>query len=235
MSRDIEINSLSAVQHLLTHRPERVHHVWLQADNPRTRAIEKLARSFKIPVEFARGNRSGEESVSARVLPFEYTDLGEFLESIRDVPRAYVLALDHLQDPQNFGAICRTAEGLGWHGIILPKDRSVAVTAGVYHASVGAVETVPIVQVANLADAVRKLKDEKFWVVGTTLGEGSTSLKEMPDFERIALVMGAEWEGLSSSLEKACDWKLHIPLEGKVQSLNVSAAGAILMYALRQR
>jgi len=235
MSRDLDIQSLSAIEHMLTHCPERVHQVWLYSDSPRTRNLERLARQAQIPVEFTREKRESDEPVRARVLPFEYTELKDLIGELAGEKRSLLLALDHLQDPQNFGAICRTAEGLGVGAILLPKDRSVAVTPGVYHASVGAVETIPVVAISNLGEALRKLKDAGYWIVGTTLGEGSTDLAAMPDFEKIVLVMGAEWEGLSTGIEKLCDWKLHIPLAGKVQSLNVSAAGAILMYALRQR
>jgi 23S rRNA (guanosine2251-2'-O)-methyltransferase len=98
------------------------------------------------------------------------------------------LALDHLQDPQNFGALCRTAEGLGVDGILLPKDRSVTVTAGVYHASVGAVETIPIIQVVNLNEALRQLKEAEFWIVGTALSEQSHDLDDTPDFDKKASV-----------------------------------------------
>src|SRR5205823_2883466 len=134
--------------------------------------------------------------------------------------------------PQNFGAICRTAEGLGVSGIILPKDRSVAVTPGVYSASVGAVETVPIAQVANLGEALRKLKDRGFWIIGAAVGANAKAPWEMPPFEKAVLVLGAELEGLSPVLEKNCDWLARIPLAGRIESLNVSVAGALLMYEL---
>lgn len=235
MSKDLEIHSLSAVEHLLVHCPDRVRYVWIQSENSRAKHLEKLARAAGIPIEFPRGKKEGEDSVRAKILPFQYQELKPFLETLRPTNRSLVLALDHLQDPQNFGALCRSAEGLGLHGVLLPRDRSVVVTPGVYHASVGAVATLPIVSVANLGEALRKLKEDGFWIVGTTLGEGATELSAMPDFEKIVLVLGAEWEGLSASVEKLCDWRLHIPLQGKVQSLNVSAAGAILMYALQQR
>jgi 23S rRNA (guanosine2251-2'-O)-methyltransferase len=146
--------------------------------------------------------------------------------------RALVLALDHLQDPQNFGALCRSAEALGALGVLIPKDRGVGVTAGVYHASVGAVETIPIVQVTNLSAALRELKEAGFWIVGTSLNKDAMELSKIPSFEKIVLVLGAELEGMSASIEKSCDCVTYVPLIGKVQSLNVSAAGAILLHSL---
>ena len=89
--------------------------------------------------------------------------------------------------------------------------------------------------VNNLGDGLRKLKDAGFWIIGTSLGEGTTPPSEIPDFEKAVLVLGAELEGLSSSLERVCDWRTQIPLLGKVQSLNVSVAGAILMWELTRK
>jgi 23S rRNA (guanosine2251-2'-O)-methyltransferase len=143
-----------------------------------------------------------------------------------------VLALDHLQDPQNFGALCRSAEAFGASAILLPKDRGVQVTPGVYHASVGAVETVPIVLVANLGEALRRLKETGYWVVGSAIGGGAKPPWETPDFAKTILVLGAELEGMSQLIEKTCDWKVEIPMAGDIQSLNVSAAGAVLLYEL---
>lgn len=232
--RELEITSLSAIEHLLSHKPERVRRIFLYGGSPRVKELEALAREAGIPVDTGggRGKEKNFEPVRAYVSSFEYTEISELLAALKEEKRSVVVALDHLQDPQNFGAICRTAEGLGVSAVILPKDRSVAVSPGVYHASVGAVETVPVVLVSNISDGLRKLKDEGFWIVGTTLTEGATSLEKMPDFDKVALVLGAELEGLSPAIEKMCDWRLYIPLAGKVQSLNVSAAGAILMHEL---
>ena len=131
--------------------------------------------------------------------------------------------------------LASSAEGLGALGILIPKDRSTSVTPGTYHASVGAVETLAIVQVNNLNEALRKLKDAGFWIVGTKLGEGAKPLKELPDFEKVVLVLGSELQGLSPAIAKTCDWLVEITLRGKIQSLNVSNAGAILMYELTRR
>jgi 23S rRNA (guanosine2251-2'-O)-methyltransferase len=109
------------------------------------------------------------------------------------------------------------------------------VSAGVYHASVGAVETLPIVQVTNVGEGIRRLKDAGFWAVAASLGEGSTVPWEVPDFEKVVLVLGAELEGISPAVEKLCDWKVRIPILGKIESLNVSAAGAVLMYEWARR
>ena len=233
----LEITSLSAIAHILTHRPGRIQRIAFSGAHPAGRAgeIHALAKQNRIAVEMGgRPDRSG-EVVKAYLEPFRYSDLRELTDKLTDTKSAVVLALDHLQDPQNFGALCRTAEGLGIAGILLPKDRSVAVGPGVYNASVGAVETLPIVLVSNLADGLRKLKDSGFWIVGAAIGPEAHPPWQMPSFEKVALVLGTEFEGLTSSIEKLCDWKVEIPLAGHVQSLNVSVAGGILMYHLQNR
>jgi len=235
----LEVTSLSAIEHMVEHCPERIQRLIIFGSGPRTNPrvdrIQQTARAAKVAVDLAPPGDRGIDPVKAYVAPFEYAELAEWLETLGARPRALVLALDHLQDPQNFGALCRTAEALGIAGILLPKDRSVTVGPGVYSASVGAVETVPIVMVNNLGDGLRKLKDAGFWIVGTCLGAGATPPAEIPDFEKVVLVLGAELEGLSPSLEKVCDWRTEIPLQGKVQSLNVSVAGAILMWELSRK
>jgi len=175
------------------------------------------------------------QPIQAQVAPFVYRELKEFLKSIESKKNALILLLDHLQDPQNFGAICRTAEALGVDAIVLPKDRSVMVTQGVYHASAGAVETIPIVRVTNLIDAVLKLKEAGFWVAGTSLGDKTLSLDQVPSIEKLGLILGTEGDGMGPALAKHCDYLVQIPLVGKIQSLNVSVATAILIYHFNNR
>lgn len=229
------VSSQSAIFHLLVHKPGRISritfHLPVNKLGPRLSELYELARTQKIAVDFSSKPTRDREAVTATLLPFQYTDLRVFLESVRQAKHSVVLALDHLQDPQNFGALCRTAEGLGASGVITPKDRGVHVSPGVYNASVGAVETLPVVLVSNLGDALRKLKENGFWIVGTDLGEGTKPLDETPSFDKVVLVLGAELEGLSPTISKLCDWLVTIPLPGRVQSLNVSAAGAILLYS----
>jgi 23S rRNA (guanosine2251-2'-O)-methyltransferase len=233
----LEITSLSAIAHMIAHRPERVQRLIIrsapEALKRRVAELQDEAKRAGIAVVNApQKGKSSESPVAALVAPFPYTDLKEFIETLADRPRAMVLALDHLQDSQNFGALCRSAEAFGFAGVLLPKDRGVTVNAGVYAASVGAIETLPVVLVGNLGDALRKLKDAGFWILGSSLGEGAKAPWETPDFEKTVLVLGAELEGMSQLVEKTCDWKIQIPIHGHIQSLNVSAAGAVLMYEL---
>ncbi len=222
----LDIDSASAIKHILEHRPDRCMRIILPSQpSARLKELEGLARSKGVSVD--KGS-----SLRAVIKGFEYTSFETMLSQVANKKRALILALDHLQDPQNLGAICRTAEGLGIDAVLLPKHRGVLITPGVYHASVGAVETLPIVLVTNLAESLRKLKDHQFWILGTHVDKDTQPIDGIPDYEKKALVLGAEWEGMSAGLEKVCDLSVTLPLKGKIESLNVSAAGAILMHEL---
>ncbi len=196
--------------------------------------IEALALQKGLKPSRQKGLLEG-EGARALLSPFVFCELKALLQSLESEKHALVVVLDHVQDPQNLGALCRTAEALGANALLIPRHRSATVTGSVFASSAGAVATLPLCQIANTGEGLRQLKQAGFWAVGSTLGEGSTSIDEMPSFEKIALVLGAEGEGIASLTASLCDWKIQIPLMGKVQSLNVSAAGAILMYELIRR
>jgi 23S rRNA (guanosine2251-2'-O)-methyltransferase len=235
VGQSIEITSLIAIEHLLEHRPDRFRKIQILTRSVRTETIETRAKALKISVEWLKPNSNLTDGITAILAPFVYEDFKTFLNRVTPLPHSVVVALDHLQDPHNLGAICRTADALGVSGILLPKDRSVAVGPGVYHASVGAVDTIPLVLVANLNDALTKMKDAGFWIVGSGIGKTAKPLSETPDFKKVTLVLGRELEGISANIAKNCDWITEIPLVGKVQSLNVSVAGGILIYEWARR
>jgi len=237
-SQRLEIQSLSAIEHILRFKPERILSLSCQNPTPPSARLERvlaLARENGLSIASHSKKEPGADPVVAFLKPFEYSDWTEWLNQVNSTPQGLVLALDHLQDPQNLGALCRTAEALGVQGVLIPKDRSVHVSAGTYHASVGAVETIPVIQVTNLNESLRKLKEHGYWIVGAALGPESRPLKDTPDFNKVVLVLGTELEGLKKTTLATCDWLTEIPLQGKVQSLNVSAAGAILMFELLRR
>jgi 23S rRNA (guanosine2251-2'-O)-methyltransferase len=229
----LEVTSLSAISHLLRHKPQQIQTLFLSPSrNPRLDELEKLAKSQHVRTDRNyKSNVPGEQG-KAVLHPFVYTELPALIENLADEKKALVLVLDHLQDPQNLGALARSAEGLGAKAIVIPKDRGAGVTGGVYNASVGAIETLPVAQVVNIGESLRKLKAAGFWIVGADHGDKSNTLEKTPDFDRIALVLGAEWEGLGKQILETCDWLVRIPIRGSIESLNVSAAGAILMYEL---
>jgi 23S rRNA (guanosine2251-2'-O)-methyltransferase len=146
-----------------------------------------------------------------------------------------VLVLDGIEDPHNLGAIIRTAEGAGVEGIVIPDRRAVGITATVVKASAGASEHLPIAKVTNIGRAIEELKSRNIWTVG--LDERGAKLYHELDYKMdCALVLGAEGHGLHEQVRKKCDFLVSIPMQGKVASLNVSVAGAIVMYEVaRQR
>jgi 23S rRNA (guanosine2251-2'-O)-methyltransferase len=148
---------------------------------------------------------------------------------------AFIVALDELKDPQNVGAILRTAEGAGAHGVVMTANRSASLGAGVERASAGAVEYVPVARVVNMRSALVRLKESGCWVVGAD----ASATKEYTRADLtgpVVLVLGEEGRGLRDLTRRCCDDLVRIPMRGKVESLNVSASAAVLCYELvRQR
>lgn len=232
-SSPTEITSLSAISHLVDHRPERILSLSVAAANVTPRVQALCDRAVRNGISVQKKKPDSEGPLRASVAPYVYADWREICDRLAEQSDGLVLALDHLQDPQNFGALCRTAEAFGIDAVITPQARSTAVTAAVYHASAGAIETLPIANPPNLGECLRRLKKHGFWILGTDLGEKSVWLPDAPRFEKTVLVLGSEGEGLSPLIRDLCDLQIAIPMRGKIQSLNVSAAGAVLMSHLR--
>ena len=148
--------------------------------------------------------------------------------SLDDATEDTIVMLDHLEDPHNFGAIIRTCEAAGIKNIIIPKDRSVKVTSTVIKVSVGAIENVKIIMVNNLVNALKKLKDKGYWVIGTDMEGEDYRLLDYTG-KRI-IVIGSEGRGLSRLTEENCDFIASIPMKGTVNSLNASVAAALVIY-----
>ena len=147
----------------------------------------------------------------------------------------FVIVCDEISDPHNLGAIIRTAECVGAHGVIIPKRRSVGLTAVVGKASAGALEYLPVARVSNLVSTIRDLQKAGVWVFGTA-ADGDTGLYAADLKGPAAIVIGNEGEGMSRLVSEACDFKVSIPMHGRISSLNASNAAAILLYeAVRQR
>lgn len=166
----------------------------------------------------------------------EYASLDDILalaESRGEAP--FVVVCDEISDPHNLGAIIRSAECVGAHGVVIPKRRSAGLTAVVGKTSAGAAEHLPVARVANISAALQELKDRGLWVYGAA-AEGSTPMWETDLTGPLALVIGSEGEGLGRLVRERCDFLVSIPLRGKVGSLNASTAAAVLMYeVLRQK
>ena len=158
------------------------------------------------------------------VTDYKYYDLSDLNDD-----ESFVVILDHLEDPHNFGAIIRTCEAAGVDAIIIPKDRQVQVTGTVMKTSVGTLDSMKIIQVTNLPTAISKLKDKGFWIVGTAL-ENSTDYREIDYSGKIGLVIGNEGSGMSRLVTESCDFIAKIPMYGTTNSLNASVASGIMIY-----
>jgi 23S rRNA (guanosine2251-2'-O)-methyltransferase len=192
---------------------------------PRTRAaLDLLAHN---------GVHQGAVAITGE---YPYVDVVDILEAAkRSGKPPLIVILDSVQDPQNLGSLVRSAHVLGAHGVIIPKDRAVGVTATVVKAAAGATEHTPIAQATNLARALEELKAAGVWVAGAVAQGGEPPWKV--DLKGpIALVLGAEGKGIRPLVLRGCDLLIQIPMAGRVASLNVGAAGSCLLYeAVRQR
>lgn len=166
----------------------------------------------------------------------EYASIDDILEEAESRGEAPLIVIcDELTDPHNLGAILRSAECAGAHGVIIPKRRSVGLTAVVAKASAGAVEYMKVARVTNITAAIEELKKRGVWVFGTAV-EGSIPMYQADLKGGAAIVIGNEGDGMSQLVRKSCDVMVHIPMKGRISSLNASAAASILLYeAVRQR
>jgi 23S rRNA (guanosine2251-2'-O)-methyltransferase len=213
--------------------PRDVARVWATA----RAADEPWLTDADVPVSVedaeALVRRCGSEEhqgVCAEVAAYEYADADALLAA--DAP--VIVALDEVQDPQNLGAICRSAECAGATGVVLPRHRAADVTPAVCKASAGAVEHLPVAQVRNLADFLADAKRAGCWVYGAQAG-ADTAYDE-PDYSGgVVCVLGAEGRGLRPRVAGACDALVSLPLRGRIESLNVGATAAVLLYEILQR
>lgn len=178
---------------------------------------------------------SGHQGVLAKVASRDYVSVEDILKVARDSGEApFIIILNELTDPQNLGSILRTAEGLGVHGIIIPKHRACGITPTVAKISSGAVEYVRVARVTNIARTIDELKKEGLWIIGADM-DGKNYF-EVDLTGPVALVIGGEDKGLGKLVKKKCDILVKIPLRGRITSLNAAIAASILGYdILRQR
>lgn len=176
----------------------------------------------------SRLGRSNHQGVLAEVERFEYTDFNSLLQFVKDRETACILLLAHLEDPGNLGAILRSAAAFGIAGVIIPKKRSASVNATVAKTSAGTLGLVPVTLVPSLRNAVKELKENDFWVVGSD-SEAKTEISNFEFPKRSVIVIGGESKGVPALLLKECDYQIRIAITDDVESLNVSAASAIFL------
>lgn len=220
-----------------------VYRLWLaQGLNPgMVREFEKLAKARQVPVQIVPHKKLDQmlpgkphQGLIAETGSIDYADWDLWLKQVSRKSQPFVVVLDQIQDPHNLGAIVRTAEAAGVHGVVLTRHHSVGISEVVAKASAGAIETVPLVQVTNLAQALEALKAAGIWVMGLSVDQGQSHFQANLT-GGLALVIGNEHKGIRPNIEKHCDVLLNIPAETP-RSLNASVAAAVVMYeAVRQR
>ena len=238
---------LHAVAALLEHEPGRVTRLWVLASrkDARLNRLVDLARKRGVPINestrveldsLAEGARHQGvvAAYAGESAPLGEADLERLLDAVQEGP-ALVLVLDGVQDPHNLGACLRTADAAGAHAVVAPRDRAGGLTPAVLKVASGAAESVPFVQVTNLARTLRALKDRGLKVVGAA-GEAEQSVFAADLSGPLALVMCGEGGGLRRLTREQCDALVRIPMAGAVESLNVSVAAAVCLYeVVRQR
>jgi 23S rRNA (guanosine2251-2'-O)-methyltransferase len=235
---------INPIQEALDSRGHKVREIWVSRRGPSTsiRKILMQARGLGIKVRTfdrrrleAEAGNSGHQGIIAFLSPYEYAEVETIMEASLTEGPALVLVLDGIEDPQNLGGLIRTAYVCGAHGVVVPKDRAAPLTAAVAKASAGALEHSKVARVTNLRRTLELMKEKGIWVVALTR-EGRQPIYELDLCQSTALVIGGEAKGIRPLIKQTCDFQASIPQQGRLDSLNAAAAGAMALYeTMRQR
>jgi 23S rRNA (guanosine2251-2'-O)-methyltransferase len=244
MAQQELIYGLHAMTAVIDREPERVIEMFVLKgrDDDRLTHIVNQARRHGISIQFCqrktlddKANGEQHQGVVARAKPGKVLDEHDLDSILSNTSTPFLLLLDGVTDPHNLGACLRTADAAGVHAVIVPKDKSAALTPTVRKVACGAAEVIPLIQVTNLSRTIKSLQDAGVWVVGTA-GEAQQSIYECKLTGPTALVMGAEGKGMRRLTRENCDELIKLPMAGSVSSLNVSVATGICLYEIvRQR
>lgn len=235
------IYGIHAVESALKHGCENVLEIWLLQGrkDKRVQNIMNLGKQHGISLNLITSDKmnkkcpdANHQGVMAKVRSSRKDSVA--LEDILDKEKLLLLILDEVQDPHNVGACLRTADAAGVDAVIVSKNRSPGITAVVRKVASGAAETVPFIQVSNLARAMQQLRDNNVWIVGTS-GDTDTSIYDINPGHRVALVMGSEGKGMRRLTRENCDELVSIPMAGSVESLNISVATGISLFEVRRK
>lgn len=239
MSDNVFLYGVTPVFHCLSQSNRKCFELLVKAKSksPRVKEILSIARKKQILIKecdahyLAKVAKSKlHQGLVLKCSELATGSLDDFLEETPASQKKLLVALDQLEDPQNVGAVIRSAAFLGAQGVITLKKNSAPLTPTVSKASAGALEYFPIIQVNNLSESLQRLKREGYSIVGSTLSEESISLNDSPKTDWMVLVLGNEGQGLRQLTQKRCDLLVHIPGQEHTESLNVSAAAAILIH-----
>jgi len=229
----------NAVRECLRARRRHIHKLMLAQGikpGPTVEEIIHTAQKYNIPVETVPRQRlkklgSGNQGIALETGRFPTFDLSDLILHAQAQPEPpFLLALDHIEDPHNVGALLRTAEAVGAHGIIIPNRRAAGITPTVVNTSAGAAEHHRVAIVPNLAQALNTLKREDMWVVGVEKSARAQLYHQTDLTMPLVLVLGNEGKGLSHRIKQVCDLLISIPMRGNIESLNASVAGGLALY-----
>lgn len=241
MSHDFIIGKNSVIEALKSNRDINKILIAEGSQRGQMQIVTSLAKETNVLVQYVprkkldgmvEGNHQG---VVAQVAAYEYAELDDLFalaEKKNEVP--FFLLLDEIEDPHNLGSIMRTADAVGAHGIIIPKRRAVGLTTTVAKASTGAIEHIPVARVTNMARTIDDLKERGIWIAGTD-AKGSEDYRSFDGTLPLGLVIGSEGKGMGRLIRDKCDFLIHLPMVGKVTSLNASVAAALLMYEVYRK
>ena len=216
----------------ILNKNKKVNKIILQ-ENFDDKEINSLIENGNYEVEYEKKKKidrlsnGKHQGIILNIPDYKYKQLADVL---KDDPQ-FIVILDHLEDPHNLGAIIRTCEAAGVDGIVIPKDRQVQINSTVMKTSVGTLDNMNIISVSNVTNAINVLKENGFWIVGTSLNTND-DYRSVDYSGKIALVIGNEGSGISNIVEKACDFIVKIPMYGTTNSLNASVAAGIMIYEI---
>lgn len=217
---------------------KQIEQIYLSTSNKEMFSeFQKYCQGKKIPLEVMPLNKMNQlfegnhQGVVAKIEDYKYKDLSKLLKEKENQENVALIILDGLEDPHNLGAILRTADATKMDGIIIPKNHSVGLNGTVAKVSTGAIEYVPVAQVTNLVQTIGELKKKGYWVIGLDM-DGSIDYKKQDYSGKIAVVIGSEGKGISRLVKENCDFFVHIPMVGHVNSLNASVSASIIFYEI---
>ena len=238
------VYGLHSSRHVIEHSPQDIISLWFLSAS-KSAALQRL-KLYAIEHDIAHqevtayeldqlcgGNRHQGVVIEKHALPHANIDLTTLLARQPNPPQ-FFLVLDHIQDPHNLGACLRTANAAGVTAVVVPKNRAARINATVRKIACGAVESTTVVTVVNIARAIKEMKQAGVYVVGATFDDNATPLYEWQGTSPVALILGNEGSGLRRLPRELCDELVHIPMWGRVESLNVSVACGVLLYEFRR-
>lgn len=231
------------IEEALRNEAERVEKIFVRKSvhDSQLSTLFKLASQYHIPISHVPGSKLFElvgdvndQGVVAMMGEISYQDFGTWLDTIDTSNYPAVLLMDEIKDSGNLGAMLRTAAAAGISAVLVPKHRQAPINSTVYKTSAGTAGRIPIVRAGNLNRAIEKLKEEKFWIAGLDM-DGDQELWDLEVDRPLAFVVGSEEDGISQKTLEHCDYKLRIPMENKVESLNASVSTALLCYEWKRK